>query len=445
MKRAFNLFLLVTLLALAFGMQGVTPAQAAPITVLSSLATPATQSQSVPGKQAFGFTTPASGVYNLTSVQMDLAIDGICDITGSLYSDNAGVPGSALAAFTSIAAPNGSPSEMFLPSPYTLSPSTTYWFVLSDSCNSWTAFWGQEFSAAPSGIFTYNGSAYNTGGSWTFFGGHFVFAVNAELNAGEPAVGLSDTSLDFGDVVVGTTSAAQTVTVTNTGDADLDIGTLGITGEFALSNDTCSTATVSAGNNCTFDVTFQPLSLGPKSGSVSISSNAVTTPDSVALSGNGVAVPSSGTNLLKKPYFDNASLFPTPWRLFGVPYSKYGSVVDCNVYNTAPCSVLFPAGNRSAMQQVNLSGTAGDTYFFGLSSMAEDAGGKYLVEASIYSNFNKLLGRTMLSFTPGTHGWETLSGYVTATGNYNKVIFRFYYQNATGRAWFDDAFLIQVP
>ena len=152
----------------------------------------------------------------------------------------------------------------------------------------------------------------------------------------------------------------------------------------------------------------------------------------------------AGGNLLKKPYFDNAILFPTPWRLFGVPYPKYGSVVDCATYNMAPCSILFTAGNRSAMQQVNRSGVAGDTYSFGLSSAAVDGGGKYMVEIGLYNNFNRLVSRTTMNFTPGSHGWEDQMGYVTATGNYNKIIFRFYYQNAVGRAWFDDSFVFFV-
>ena len=147
-----------------------------------------------------------------------------------------------------------------------------------------------------------------------------------------------------------------------------------------------------------------------------------------------------GLNLLKKPSFDNATAFPTPWKAFGFrpPYIR---ALDCTVFNFGPCSVLFPAGNRAAYQQVNLVGHAGDTYSFGMYSAANNGGGTYRVELLFYNNFNKLLGSNYLDFNAGTHDFELVNGSATAPVNYNKIIFRFVYQNSTGRAWFDDAFL----
>ena len=258
-------------------------------------------------------------------------------------------------------------------------------------------------------------------------------------------VGLSTTSINFGNQLISTSSAAQTVTVTNSGNANLNIGALTFTSDWIISNDTCSNVTVAAGNTCTFDVAFHPLALGPLTGSVGIPSDAASSVDTIALDGNGVAVP-AGTNLLKKPDFPSASIFPTPWKLFGVRL-PYSSALDCAVYQLGPCSVYFPAGNRSAMQQVNRSGLAGDTYLFGLSSMSQNApiGGNYRVEVTFFNNFNRPVGGASVSFSPLTHSWETVNGYATATGNYNKIIFRFFYQNSSGRAWFDDAFLIVAP
>lgn len=100
---------------------------------------------------------------------------------------------------------------------------------------------------------------------------------------------LNPTALDFGDQFTGSTSTAQTVTLTNNDPADLTIGTLSISGEFALSNDLCSGQVIASAASCTFDVTFSPLSDGAKNGSVSIPSDSVTSPDTVALSGSGVS------------------------------------------------------------------------------------------------------------------------------------------------------------
>lgn len=150
----------------------------------------------------------------------------------------------------------------------------------------------------------------------------------------------------------------------------------------------------------------------------------------------------TGINLLKKPDFSGASIFPTPWQLFGVNL-PYSSALSCTIYQSPSCSVYFPAGNRSAMQRVLRSGVAGDTYSFGLSSMSQNApiGGNYRVEVTFYNNFNRPVGTYSVDFSPLTHTWETVNGYATAMGNYNRIVFRFYYQNSNGRVWFDDAFL----
>jgi hypothetical protein len=105
---------------------------------------------------------------------------------------------------------------------------------------------------------------------------------------GIPAVSLSTASHDFGNQLVGTTSGAFTITLTNTGTDILHVGTLSITGQFALSAETCNGAAIFPNGTCVFDVTFSPLSTSAKTGSVSIPSDAPSTPDSVSLSGTGV-------------------------------------------------------------------------------------------------------------------------------------------------------------
>lgn len=104
---------------------------------------------------------------------------------------------------------------------------------------------------------------------------------------GVPAISLAPTSLTFASRQINTTSAVQTVMLTNNGSGVLHLGALGISGDFTLSSDNCSGQTVTAGNTCAFGVTFTPASTGPRSGSVSIPSDAASSPDSVSLSGTG--------------------------------------------------------------------------------------------------------------------------------------------------------------
>jgi hypothetical protein len=90
---------------------------------------------------------------------------------------------------------------------------------------------------------------------------------------------------------VGTASPAQTVTVTNTGNANLTFTAIGTTGPFAIasSGTTCSTSSpVAASGTCTVAITFTPTSVGTNSGSLSFTDNASGSPQTVTLTGTGV-------------------------------------------------------------------------------------------------------------------------------------------------------------
>jgi archaellum component FlaF (FlaF/FlaG flagellin family) len=104
-----------------------------------------------------------------------------------------------------------------------------------------------------------------------------------------PVVTLVPTSLTFTGQAVGSTSAAQGVTLTNTGSAALNITSITISGDFAETN-TCG-ATVAPGNSCTISVTFTPTAAGNRYGSVTITDNAADSPETVLLAGNGASAP----------------------------------------------------------------------------------------------------------------------------------------------------------
>lgn len=110
---------------------------------------------------------------------------------------------------------------------------------------------------------------------------------------GVPTVGL--TSLSFGTVTNGSTSAAQPVTISNSGTGTLNITSAVISGadaaEFSLTNN-CS-STLAAGSQCTVSVTFHPSTAGTKTATLTITdADAIAlTPQTqtVALTGTGVA------------------------------------------------------------------------------------------------------------------------------------------------------------
>jgi len=100
---------------------------------------------------------------------------------------------------------------------------------------------------------------------------------------------LSSNTLAFGGQPVDTTSAAQVLTLTNTGNASLTVTSLAFTGanpaDFAES-DTCG-GSLAAGAHCTIAILFTPAAAGACSAALSIAYNANGSPQTVSLSGAG--------------------------------------------------------------------------------------------------------------------------------------------------------------
>ncbi len=98
----------------------------------------------------------------------------------------------------------------------------------------------------------------------------------------------SPSAWNFGTQGVGTTSTAKTITLSNTGGAVLNIASIVASGDFART--TSCGATLAQGSNCSINVTFSPASVGALTGSLVITSDALSSPSTVSLSGTGVAV-----------------------------------------------------------------------------------------------------------------------------------------------------------
>lgn len=92
---------------------------------------------------------------------------------------------------------------------------------------------------------------------------------------------------------VGTTSSALPVTVTNTGNINLTFSAAPSTGstEFAVaSGTTCTTTTPVAPNGtCTINVTFTPSAAGARSATLTLADNGTGSPQTLSLTGTGVA------------------------------------------------------------------------------------------------------------------------------------------------------------
>src|SRR5260370_1296354 len=98
---------------------------------------------------------------------------------------------------------------------------------------------------------------------------------------------LSPSSVTFGNQVTNTTSAAQTVTITNNQSIVLNISSVATSGDFAISANTCG-ASIAGGANCTVSVIFTPIVTGTRNGTLTIADDANTSPQLISFSGTGI-------------------------------------------------------------------------------------------------------------------------------------------------------------
>ena len=103
----------------------------------------------------------------------------------------------------------------------------------------------------------------------------------------KPAISVTPSSLSFGEIVVGSTSQAQSVSVRNTGTANLTFTSVNTTNAVFTRVNACP-ASLAPSATCTISVTFAPTTVGAFAANLVIVTNASNTPTvTVAMSGTG--------------------------------------------------------------------------------------------------------------------------------------------------------------
>ncbi|WP_058188130.1 beta strand repeat-containing protein [Terracidiphilus gabretensis] len=115
-----------------------------------------------------------------------------------------------------------------------------------------------------------------------------VSAATVSLNGNGTGVGLKVTpaQLTFAAQELGQTSAAQTVTITNTSGAAATGFSLAVSSSFGLTGSTCPSS-LAGGATCAVGVTFTPESGGPITGQLSVNSTWALAPATISLAGTG--------------------------------------------------------------------------------------------------------------------------------------------------------------
>ncbi|HXN71572.1 MAG TPA: choice-of-anchor D domain-containing protein [Candidatus Acidoferrales bacterium] len=178
-------------------------------------------------------------------------------------------------------------------------------FCSSEATNASQCGSGESFALSAGGRVTSNpamdcylntmsGAANGTGGPYAF---DRLTCYPAASTA--PVVSLSATTLTFGPQASGTTSAGQSITVTNTGTATLNISSIAIANVLPTStqfaNTTTCGSTLTASSSCTITVTFHPTYFAPKTATLVLTTNATSSPNNISLTGIGAP---AGSNMV---------------------------------------------------------------------------------------------------------------------------------------------------
>lgn len=113
-----------------------------------------------------------------------------------------------------------------------------------------------------------------------------TFVAKLNMSTPAPSVCFSSFSVSFGNVNANS-SGSQTVDVTNCGNASLDISSIASSDPTVTASGNC--AAVAPGSVCPITLTFTPVSSKATSGTITLTDNALTIPQTVSFTGQGIA------------------------------------------------------------------------------------------------------------------------------------------------------------
>jgi hypothetical protein len=180
-----------------------------------------------------------------------------------------------------------------------------------------------------------------------------VYASLPQPNSGD--LGVNTTNVAFGGVPVGS-SSTQTVILTNTGNNNVTLYQVNVSGVSFSTSGITTPLTLSAGQSTGLTVVFAPVSAGSVTGSIIVVSDAMNSQATIAL---------SGTSL--QPTSHQVALTWNPSTSVVVGYNVYRSTQSGGPYtelNSSPVLVDTYTDNTVL---------AGQTYFYVLTAV--DAGG----------------------------------------------------------------------
>ena len=278
--------------------------------------------------------TADSGVFNPGGFDISSVIADPHDATGkTVYATVMGFAGNGVnaphlyqstsggASWTNISSnlPNA-PANSVLVDPndantlYVAMDTGVYETTAVTSCttsNCWSAY-GSSLPNAPvvalaaaAGIATGDGRTGELRAA-TYGRGIWQIPLLTAASSAVPAMTMSPTSLTFATQAIATASSAQTITVTNSGNASLTITQVATSGDFD-ETDNCVGPAIAVGATCTVQIKFLPTAIGARTGVLTVYGNVSGGQATASLTGTGttaativlnpITVTYSGTNV----------------------------------------------------------------------------------------------------------------------------------------------------
>ena len=250
-----------------------------------------------------------------------------------------------------------------------------------------------------------------------------------------PLLTITPDNLAFGNQVLNTTSAARSVALRNVGNFAMTISGISASGDFSNLN---SCATINPGITCNVFVTFTPTGVGPKTGTLTVTSSALGSPHAAPLSGTGVDVvfsPSSlsfgdvhvGATATRTTTFTNNS--PNPVNIASIaPSTGYSAQSSCgaSVAPGASCSLdvtfapFIPGLNPGAL--IVTDDAVGSPHAVALSGRGTE--GNALFSTTTLALGSELLGRItpprVVTLSNNGTGTLAISG-LTTSGDFTQT------------------------
>lgn len=196
--------------------------------------------------------------------------------------------------------------------------------VTQDNCTGVTIAFGETctvdvaFSPTQRGVFNAHLNVY-------FSSTKFEFTKLSGQGLG-PVVTLSASFINFGGQPVNISSSTHSLTVTNSGDADLEVTSVTVSSGFSIDSETCTSSTIVPVGSCTIAIIFTPDAEANFEGTLSIEDNAEDTPQEVTLAGVGVADPTPAISVSTHMNFGNQDINTTSGSL-SVTLTNSGTAV----------------------------------------------------------------------------------------------------------------------